>query len=177
MTSDELRYPIGRFEVPAERSMRDVARWIDDIEELPSAFTQVVTSLTDRQLDTPYRPGGWTVRQVVHHVPDSHLNAYVRFMWAMTENEPLIKAYDEVSWARVHDSRSMPVGASLDLLHTLHRRWVVLLRLLGPTELDRRYVHPESGPQTLTETVASYAWHGRHHLAHIEHLAAREKWA
>ena len=95
----------------------------------------------------------------------------------MTENEPLIKAYDEVSWARVHDSRSMPVGASLDLLHTLHRRWVVLLRLLGPTELDRRYVHPESGPQTLTETVASYAWHGRHHLAHIEHLAAREKWA
>ena len=122
--------------------MRDVARWIDDIEELPSAFTQVVTSLADRQLDTPYRPGGWTVRQVVHHVPDSHLNAYVRFMWALTENEPLIKAYDEVSWARVHDSRSMPVGASLDLLHTLHRRWVVLLRLLGPTELDLRSCIP-----------------------------------
>ena len=175
MTPDELRYPIGRFVAPAQWSRADVGRWTDDIAGLPHALRPLVTGLDERQLDTPYRPGGWTARQVVHHLPDSHLNAYVRFKWALTEDEPRIKAYDEVRWAELDDSKATPVEDSLDLLDALHRRWVILLRALGPDALGRRFLHPESGVQTLATTVASYAWHGRHHLAHIERVAEGQR--
>ena len=135
-----------------------------------------MTPLTSSQLDTPYRPGGWTVRQVVHHVPDSHLNSLVRFKWALTEDRPTIKAYDEKGWAALPDYQVIPIAHSLDLLESLHVRWVGLLRNLSWTQLQREFVHPESGPVSLAETIGAYAWHGQHHLAHIQHLIEREGW-
>ena len=176
MGAEHLRYPIGRFVEPERWSMDVVGEWIDQIARLPHAVRELVERIDEDRLDTPYRPGGWTVRQVVHHLPDSHLNAYVRFKWALTEDEPRIKPYDEVRWAELDDSRLTPVATSLDLLDALHRRWATLLRSLGREELDRRFVHPESGAQTLATTVAAYDWHGRHHLSHIERLAEREHW-
>ena len=152
--------------------------WIDDIASLPAAFHAAVTPLTDAQLDTPYRPGGWTVRQVVHHVPDSHLNSVVRFKLALTEDQPCIKAYDERAWAALADYRQVPVADSLALLEALHRRWVGLRRCLSWTDFQRAFIHPETvATVTLAPTVGAYAWHGRHHLAQIERLAAREGWS
>jgi hypothetical protein len=171
----DLRYPIGRFS-PAGPVTRDrVDAWIADVAALPAGLRRTVSPLTDGQLDTPYRPGGWTVRQVVHHLPDSHMNSLVRFKWALTEDRPLIKAYDEKGWAGLPDARS-PIAGSLDLLDALHRRWVDLLGSLTWPQLRREFVHPESGAATLAVTVGSYAWHGRHHLAHIERLIEREGW-
>ena len=175
LQTSDLRYPIGEFSPPASITQAEVERWIDDIAALPADLHRTVAPLTDVQLDTPYRPDGWTVRQVVHHVPDSHLNSFVRFKWALTEDRPVIKAYDEQGWALLPDCRQ-PVSHSLDLLDALHRRWVDLLRGLGWAELQREFVHPESGAATLAFTVGSYAWHGRHHLAHIERLIEREGW-
>ena len=172
----DLRYPIGKFSPPDTVTPDRVNRWIDDIEALPADLRRVVSALTDEQLDTPYRPDGWTVRQVVHHLPDSHMNSFVRFKWALTENRPLIKAYDEKGWAALPDSRA-PIDCSLDLLGALHSRWVDLLRNLDWPQLQREFVHPESGPVTLAVTVGSYAWHGRHHLAHIDRLIEREGWS
>ena len=172
----DLRYPIGQFS-PAGQVTRDrVDAWIADIAELPADLRRTVSPLTDGQLDTPYRPGGWMVRQVVHHLPDSHMNSVVRFKWALTEDRPVIKAYDEKGWALLSDCRE-PIDVSLDLLDALHRRWVRLLRSLSGTELQREFVHPDSGATTLAETVGVYAWHGRHHLAHIERLIEREGWS
>ncbi len=171
----DLRYPIGRFVPGGPVTQDQVAVWIDDIEALPADLRRTVSPLSDRQLDTPYRPGGWTVRQVVHHLPDSHMNSYIRFKWALTENRPVIKAYDEKGWAELPDSGG-PIGHSLDLLEALHGRWAGLLRNLRWAELQREFVHPDSGPSELAVTVGAYAWHGRHHLAHIERLADREGW-
>ena len=172
----DLRYPVGRFSAPDPITPDQVAIWIDDIAALPADLRRTVARLTDAQLDTPYRPDGWTVRQVIHHLPDSHMNSLIRFKWALTEDRPAIKAYDEKGWAVLPDSRA-PIAGSLDLLDALHGRWVSLLRGLSQAQLQREFVHPESGPATLAVTVGSYAWHGRHHLAHIERLIEREGWS
>lgn len=173
---EQLRYPIGRF-APRERYGEDEIREaIDAIASAPSAFRAAVEGLSDEQLDTPYRPGGWTIRQLVHHVPDSHLNAYIRFRLALTEDAPTIKTYDEKLWSELADARSAPIGPSLDLLEALHDRWVRLLRSLGPEDFDRPLVHPEWGTLTLAQLLALYAWHGRHHAAHATAGRGREGW-
>ncbi len=173
----DYRYPIGRFEFKDESlSAEKRNELIIQIEETPSRLREAVRGLTDEQLDTPYRPGGWTVRQVVHHVPDSHLNSYVRFKLALTEDEPTIKPYDEAAWADLNDSRSTPIDVSLGLLESLHSRWVVLLRSLGDGDLERRFLHPELGAVSLGKNLGLYAWHGRHHVAHITTLRDRMGW-
>ena len=175
LPTTDLRYPIGEFSPPDPIEHEQVHAWVDDIAALPADLRRTVARLTDAQLDTPYRPDGWTVRQVVHHLPDSHMNSLIRFKWALTEDRPVIKAYDEKGWALLPDSRE-PIAGSLDLLDALHRRWASLLRSLSRAQLQRHFVHPESGPVALADTVGSYAWHGRHHLAHIERLIEREGW-
>ncbi len=170
-TADPLRFPVGRFVHDGPVTPADLAGWIDEVAALPAALRAAVSPLAEARLDTPYRPGGWTVRQVVHHVPDSHANAYVRFKWALTEDAPAIKAYNETAWAELPDSRA-PVGISLDLLDALHARWVVLMRALTPADWARTFVHPVSGPTRLDRTAGMYAWHGRHHLAHIALVTA-----
>ncbi len=172
----DLRYPIGHFEPPKEITGEQVATWIDEIESLPGRLRDAVAPLTAEQLDTRYRSGGWTVRQVVHHLADSHLNSVIRFKWALTEERPRIKTYREELWAELPDTRDAPVEVSLDLLDALHARWCVLLRSLGDEELEREFVHPDSGPVKLATNIGIYAWHGRHHLAHIERLKIREGW-
>ncbi|MDY7094891.1 MAG: putative metal-dependent hydrolase [Acidobacteriota bacterium] len=173
---NDLRYPIGRFEHSGAVTDEELEGWIGHIEALPGQLAAAVVGLTDAQLDTPYRPEGWTIRQVVHHVPDSHLNAYVRFKWTLTEDRPTIKAYDEAAWAELPDTRLTPVATSLEFLRLLHAKWTVLLRSLGPQELQREFVHPEWGTVSLAHTVGTYAWHGRHHVAHINRAVEREGW-
>lgn len=172
----DLRYPIGEFEPPEEFTEKDLGRWLGEIEALPPALRAAVEGLSDEQLDTRYRPGGWTLRQVVHHVPDSHLNAYIRFKWTLTEDEPTIKTYDEALWAELADYRTLPIAISLDLLEVLHRKWTALLRALTPEQWARTLVHPDSGRLDLGTFAAHYAWHGRHHLAHITTTAERHGW-
>jgi len=175
----ELRYPIGPFAAPDPVTRAHVTAWTADIERLPHDLRAVVAAWDAQQLDTPYRPGGWSVRQVVHHVPDSHLNSLIRFKWALTEDRPVIKPYDEQSWAALPDYQTVPVAHSLDLLDALHRRWVGLLRSVSWVQLQREFVHPDpdtGAAATLAVTVGAYAWHGRHHLAHIERLAVGEGW-
>ena len=149
---------------------------LTEIAETPARLREAVVGLDDAQLDTPYRPEGWTVRQVVHHLPDSHLNSYVRFKLAVTEDEPTIKAYDEAAWARLEDAQNAPIESSLELLESLHERWVRFLRSLGPNELARTFKHPEIGSVSVAQNIALYAWHGRHHVAHITSLREREAW-
>ena len=172
----DLRYPIGKY-VPKESltpAERDQA--IGQIAAAPKLFRDAVAGLSQEQFDTPYRPGGWTVRQLIHHIPDSHMNSYVRFKLALTESEPTIKTYDEALWATLADSRETPVEVSLTLLEALHDRWVVLLRSMRPEDFARRLRHPERGMETLDSKVPEYAWHGRHHAAHITSLRQREGW-
>lgn len=176
MSEADLRYPIGRFSPKSEVTPGERAGLIEQIAAAPAALRAAVTGLGDAQLDTPYRPGGWTVRQVVHHVPDSHINAYMRFRLALTEEEPEIKTYQEAAWAELPDADSLPVEISLRLLEFLHARWVPLLRALGPAQWARRLRHPEFGVVTLDTMLQLYAWHGRHHVAHVTALAAREGW-
>jgi hypothetical protein len=171
---EQQRYPIGRFVRsggPPDAGSR--AALVDVIEQTPKAIRGLVERLTDAQLDTPYRDGGWTIRQVVHHVPDSHMNAYVRMRLAVTEDTPTIKAYDEGRWAELPDARSAPVVVSLDLLESLHGRWVLFLRQLPDHDFQRSYIHPDLGRVPLHEVVAMYAWHGRHHAAHIRNALQR----
>jgi uncharacterized damage-inducible protein DinB len=151
-------------------------RLIDEIAETPLRLRAAIRAMSDEQLDTPYRPGGWTVRQVVHHVPDSHLNSYIRFKLALTEEEPTIRPYDEDRWAQLEDSRITPPEVSLALLDALHERWVTLLRSLAPEDFQRTFRHPELGLVSLNKNVALYAWHGRHHVAHITSLSERRGW-
>ena len=172
----DLAYPIGACEYPEVISSDQRQRHIEELAAAPAHFRDAVRGLNDSQLDTPYRPGGWTVRQVIHHVPDSHMNAYVRFRLALTEEEPLIKPYDEKRWAELKDACSEPPEASLQLLHALHRRWVVLLRSLSDADFARRFRHPELGTMRLDTYLASYAWHCRHHAAHITRLRERMNW-
>jgi hypothetical protein len=172
----DLRYPIGEFQHSGPVAGKDLDTWIQQIADLPDQMRGAVASLTDEQLDTAYRPGGWTLRQVVHHVPDSHINSYVRFKWALTEDEPIIKAYDEQRWAELPDYQAAPVETSLDCLTALHNRWVALLDALSTEQLSRRFIHPVSGATELAWNVGSYAWHGRHHLAHITSTIERNGW-
>lgn len=172
----DLRYPIGQFSHRGPVPNDLLGRWIDQIEELPQQMQRAVAGLTDEQLDTRYRPDGWTLRQVVHHVPDSHLNAYIRFKWALTEDKPTIKVYDEKAWAELPDVPLVPIETSLGFLSLLHAKWVTLLRALGAGDWARRFVHPEWGTQDLAWTTGAYAWHGRHHLAHITTTVEREGW-
>ena len=173
---DDLRYPIGKARMEARLEDGQRREMIDQIEETPARLRAAVAGLTPEQLDTPYRPGGWTVRQVVHHVPDSHVNAYVRFKLALTEPEPAIKTYDEALWAELADTRSVPVEVSLALLENLHRRWVALLRSLDAAEFDRTLRHPDHGLINLNQRLGLYAWHGRHHTAHVTALRERMGW-
>ena len=170
---DRLRFPVGRFTPPVASTPEDRARWISEIESLPAQLRAAVAAVGEARLDTPYRPGGWTVRQVVHHLPDSHANAFIRVKLALTEEAPTIKAYDEARWAELPDVRLTPVSVSLTLLEALHARWVVLLRALAPEDWARTFVHPDHGRQlTLDHATAMYAWHSRHHLGHVLSVAA-----
>ena len=166
---EQLRYPVGRFErlhAPLDRASR--ARHLETIEQTPAAFRALVGGRSDAQLDTPYRPGGWTVRQVVHHVCDSHMNAYIRMKFAVTEDAPVIKAYDEAKWAELPEAKTGPVDMSLALLDGLHRRWLAFLRGLPDADFAAKaYTHPELGRVTLDEALALYAWHCRHHQGHV----------
>jgi len=175
--TDDLRYPVGEWQMPAEELTPDQrSELIAQIAEAPARLRQALQGLTDEQLETPYRPGGWTVRQVVHHVPDSHLNGYGRFKLALTEDEPMIKTYRENLWAELDDTRDTPVEVSLTLLESLHHRWVVLLRSIPPSDWSRKLKHPEIGTITLDQLLSLEGWHGRHHVAHITSLRQRQGW-
>jgi uncharacterized damage-inducible protein DinB len=174
---NDPRYPIGGFTPDLTSTPETRARHIDQIAGLPSRLRKAVSQLSSEQLNTPYREGGWTVRQVVHHVPDSHLNAYIRCKLALTEETPTIKPYDEAAWARLKDSELVPADVSLDLLEAVHTRWVTLLRSLRAEDFQRRFIHPEAGgAHDLDWLVALYAWHGNHHLGHITSLKERMRW-
>jgi uncharacterized damage-inducible protein DinB len=173
---EDLRYPIGKFRAEADVTDAKRRRCIEEIAGTPDRLRAAVDRLSAEQLDTPYRPGGWTVRQVAHHLPDSHLNAYVRFKLALTEAEPTVKTYDEAAWAELADARTAPVELSLTLLESLHRRWVLVLRSLSPLDFARTFRHPEWGTVTLDWYLQQYAWHGRHHVAHITSLRERKGW-
>ncbi|HEY8259504.1 MAG TPA: putative metal-dependent hydrolase [Gemmatimonadales bacterium] len=174
---EDLRYPIGKFAHAGPLTAADRKACIERIAAAPRSLRAAVAGLTDAQLDTPYRPEGWTVRQVVHHVPDSHLNAYTRLRLALTEPVPTIRPYEEARWAELPDARSGPVEVSLGLLEALHARWVLLLRQLGAGDWPRTFIHPEHRREmTLDELLAMYAWHGEHHVAHITRLRERKGW-
>jgi len=170
------RYPIGKFHFDGPLSEAQRSSFIHDIEQAPAAMRAALKDLSPEQLDTPYREGGWTIKQVVHHVPDSHMNAYVRFKLALTEDEPTIKPYAEDRWAELADTKSTPIEVSLVLLESLHERWVQLLGSLGPEDWKRTFRHPELGVVALEKNVALYAWHGKHHVAHISELRKRMGW-
>ncbi len=169
------RYPIGRFEAQPSSTPADRLSSIQVIRELPAQLRDAVSGLSSTQLETPYREGGWTVRQLIHHVADSHANAYVRFKLALTEDTPTIKPYNEAAWAQLADSL-LPIEISLTLIDVLHLRWVALLESLSDADFDRAYNHPENGKQNLATVVALYAWHSRHHTAHVTRLRERMGW-
>jgi uncharacterized damage-inducible protein DinB len=170
------RYPIGPFSPDSNPTPELRTKHIEEISALPKGFRSAVAGLSQDQLNTPYRDGGWTVKQVVHHVPDSHLNAYVRCKLALTENVPTIKPYNEDAWAKLKDSELTPIEVSLTLLESVHTRWVTLLKSLQADDFQRKLNHPEAGVMTLDRIVNLYAWHGRHHTAHITSLREKMKW-
>jgi hypothetical protein len=172
----DLRYPVGKFTYQGPSTPEQREELLGQIEHMPGRLRATVNGLSQQQLDTPYRPEGWTVRQVAHHVPDSHLNAYIRTKLALTEDEPTIKPYAEDRWARLADTQATPVEVSLALLDSLHDRWVRLLRSLQPEDWKRTFRHPDLGPMSLEKNLALYAWHGRHHVAHITSLRERNGW-
>ena len=172
----DLRYPIGKFTYPGPSTEEQKQKYINDIEQAPANLRAALKGLSDQQLDAPYRPEGWTLRQVAHHVPDSHLNAYVRFKLALTEDAPTIKPYAEDRWAQLGDTQTTPVEVSLTLLDSLHTRWVRLLRSLKAEDWRRTFRHPQLGEVSLEKNLVLYAWHGRHHVAHITRLRERNGW-
>jgi len=168
MELEKLRFPIGRFSPPKNYTPEFLASCIADIENTPEQYAQAVEGLSDEQLDTPYRPDGWTLRQVVHHVVDSHMNSYIRFKWTLTEDTPTIKAYDEKLWAEEPEAKNAPIQLSIDLLKALHARWVLVLKNLSEEDLEKEFIHPETGKNiNLKMMVALYAWHSKHHLGHL----------
>ena len=169
------RYPIGEFEFDGKITRNEIEEWIKQIEDLPELLAVAVSNLNDQQMDTAYRLGGWTVRQVVHHLADSHMNAYIRFKLAITEETPVIKPYNEGDWAELPDYE-LPVETSISLLKALHIRWVKLLKSLTLTDLEKTFVHPDSGEISIGKNIGIYAWHGQHHLAHITYLSIRKGW-
>jgi hypothetical protein len=170
------RYPIGKFSFDGTLTERQKSKFLDDIEKTPARLEAAIHGLTEKQLDTPYRDGGWTVRQVIHHVPDSHLNSYIRFKLALTEDEPTIRSYMEDRWAELPEAKTAPVEPSLALLSSLHTRWMLMLRALQPADWKRTFRHPEIGLMTLEKNLALYSWHGQHHVAHITALRERMGW-
>lgn len=169
------RYPVGRFAVPETIAPEERTGAIATLAELPEELRNAVDGLSFTQMGTPYREGGWTVRQVVHHVADSHMNAVIRVKLALTEDWPTVKPYDEAAWAKLHDTVA-PVEWSLELIESLHARWVMLLQSLDEGQWQRGFNHPENGPMTVEMTTLLYAWHSSHHVAHITHLRAKENW-
>ena len=172
----DLRFPTGKFQRPPSLDDAARARAIDIVADTPARLREAVRGLTEAQLDTEYRPGGWTVRQVAHHVPDSHVNALIRFKLALTEDVPTIKPYDEALWVQLADVKTVPVATSLAFLDAVHERWVAILRAMSASDFARELVHPETGRQRLDQVLALYAWHGPHHVAHITSLRGRQGW-
>jgi hypothetical protein len=172
----DIRYPIGRGELEGEIIPERRYEWIKDLEDAPRLLREVVEGLSEGQLDTPYREGGWTARQIVHHLCDSNINSYVRFKLAVTEDEPTIKTWDQTLWAELVDGRRTPVGVSLGLLESLHSRWVMFLRSLGEEDFKRCFAHPEAGAVSVEENIWNYSWHCRHHTAQILGLRGRMGW-
>jgi len=173
---EDLRYPVGKFRMPASVTEEERTEHLRNITLTPTRIREAVSGLNEEQLGTPYREGGWTVRQVVHHLADSHMNAYVRFKLAFTEEVPAIKTYEEKKWAETTDARTSPIETSLKLLELLHERWVIFLNSLSPADFDRKFHHPENGPMDLNMLLALYSWHGRHHEGHITGLRKRKGW-
>lgn len=173
MTDEQLKYPIGKFAPPVSYTNNDIHHWINDIKTLPGKLRQVIINLNETQLDTPYRPGGWTLRQVVHHLADSHMNSLIRFKWTLTEESPTIKAYHQANWALLPDYR-LPVEPSLRMLEGIHQHLVALFESFTEDQWDSFFVHPETGANVpLKRNLALYAWHGKHHLAHITEAIKR----
>jgi len=174
---EELRYPIGHFTKPSEITQKHLDEWIHVLEFLPARLEAMVKDLTAEQLATPYRPEGWTVQQLIHHISDSHHNSYIRFKWALTEEKPIIKAYNEKEWAALFDSRKAPIAMSLKHLEAVHAKLVFLLKGLSSNDLKRTFIHPEGNVESsLKENIGRYAWHSNHHFAHIEGLLQRKGW-
>jgi uncharacterized damage-inducible protein DinB len=173
---EDLRYPIGKFDYKGVSTIQQREQFIQNIAQTPARLREAVERLDPVQLSTPYRPGGWNVRQVAHHIPDSHVNAYTRFRLALTEDDPTIRAYMEDRWAELADSRNAPIEYSLDLLDALHKRWVFMLEALTNSDFARTFQHPELGAVTLDRNLALYAWHGTHHVAQIQSLRKRMNW-
>ena len=170
------RYPIGKFTFAGPPDDAQRTKLVDDIAQTPAALRAAVHGLTPSQIETPYRDGGWTVRQVVHHVPESHMNAYIRFKLALTEDEPTIRPYMEDRWAELPESKQAPIDVSLALLDSLHQRWTMVLRNIPDADWKRTFRHPEMGLLSLEKTLALYAWHGRHHVAHVTTLREKMGW-
>ncbi|AKA34145.1 YfiT family bacillithiol transferase [Flagellimonas lutaonensis] len=174
---EQLRYPIGTYRIPNPITDAHIKEWITVLENLPERLGNLVVLLSEEQLETPYRPGGWTVRQLVHHIADSHHHSYIRFKWALTEDNPTIKPYLEKEWSKLFDAKTAPIQLSLDHLTAVHAKLVYLLKGLSKEDLQRKFTHPEGNQEsTLEENIGRYAWHGSHHLAHIKNLIKREGW-
>ena len=176
MDLEKLKYPIGRYQVDDKIDKAAIDKFIKEIELLPERLADAVRGLNLQQLKTPYRQEGWTVQQVVHHIADSHLNAYIRFKLALTESKPIVKPYDEKLWAELPDAKLIDINVSLSFIDSLHKRWVILLKQLKTKDFDKEFLHPESGMKNLKETLCLYAWHSNHHLAHITTLKQRMNW-
>ncbi|MXV49607.1 putative metal-dependent hydrolase [Pedobacter sp. HMF7647] len=174
--NDNLRYPIGKFVLPENISKVQLDEWIDQISALPAKIREAAAGLSDKQLDTPYRPGGWTLRQVIHHLPDSHMNAYIRFKLAYTEDHPTVRPYYEEIWAECGEAKNGPIEVSINLLDALHKRWVFFLKTLNVEDFDRSYQHAEHGESNLKKMLGLYVWHGNHHLNHIINTRKLNKW-
>jgi len=176
-TLEFLKYPIGKFNCPTTITATHIEKWISVLEYFPQQLIALVKDLTDEQLDTPYRPEGWTIRQVTHHIADSHHNSYTRFKWTLTEDKPIIKAYFEDRWAELHDSKLAPILLSLNTITALHAKWVYLLKELTTDELKLVFIHPDGNEEvSLAENIGIYAWHSQHHYAHIEQLLLKKEW-
>jgi len=180
MTAQELqhlRYPIGEFDCPKAISKLHIESWISILEHFPNRLENLVKNLTDAQLDTLYRPKGWTIRQVIHHISDSHHHSYIRFKWALTEENPVIKAYHENRWAELIDSKMAPIDMSLNHIRAIHSKLVYLLKRLSEDDLEKFFIHPETNSQVkLNFNIGNYAWHSSHHYAHIERVMKRKNW-
>ena len=174
---EQLKYPIGQFECPDIITIAHIENWVSTLETFPIQFEALVKHLTKEQLDTTYRPGGWTIRQVVHHVADSHHHSYTRFKWALTEDKPVIKAYNEALWAELSDSKNAPIQMSLEHIKAVHYKLVNLLKGLSEEDLNKRFIHPETNSEVLLSyNIGNYAWHSNHHFAHVKNLLKRKDW-
>ncbi|NVK52585.1 MAG: putative metal-dependent hydrolase [Flavobacteriaceae bacterium] len=177
MNLEQLKYPIGKVQLPTEITKENIQNWIQTIEYFPKKIEALVRNLSDEQLETPYRKGGWTIRQTVHHCGDSHVNSYIRFKWTLTENQPTIKPYFEERWAEIFDTKNAPIALAINFIYAVHAKWVYLLKGLTDDDLNKTFIHPESGDTvSLKKNIAIYAWHCNHHYAHIENLLKRKNW-